>query len=203
LFFFAGATAYVAVIGIKGLTAAKKTQNSHLRMILAINSVLFLIGCFTLYVYRPTMLGLGIFIALSIFLNLIYWIIPLLRKKDDRPLKAKLSEIYALQHDYLWSSMIYDNFNKRDATILLTLIAIPGLCYFLGKGEAIKKVTYEHVENLNTNQFILRKYGECVIVGHIDLKAKVILPSKTILQMKSQPIIHITPREIGPLTTKD
>jgi len=183
--------------------AAKDPNKSHLRIMLLINFYGLIIGSVIFYVNPISWHIFFIILGIIIVLNLLYWILPLIYKVKDKEhtIKEKLSGI-RVSSPIMLIDDLQKGLQKKDVSIIMfSCFLLPGLCYFLGRGAVIKNTDYEFINN-SKNQIVLRKYGDLLICGTVNLKTKILTDSIQLIKIGDKEIIQLKTEPIGPLVFK-
>jgi len=183
--------------------ASKNPKYQHLKMILFSNALCILISGFILFTNPISWSICFIVIGIFFITNLVYWIFPILLKIKDKEhsTNEKLSQLTIYKNPYDAGRALLDKLSKYDRRIVLNSILLPLLCVFIGRGSILKQRKFDFVNNTN-NTIVLRKYGDFLICGTIDIKKKVLTDSLVIIKMGDKDAVRLKTLDIGPLNIK-
>lgn len=167
--------------------AADNKEKTHLRGINLINGICLFGSILMLNVYPWSWELFFILVAITLFLNLLIWGIPLLivlRKK--KPMKEKLQEVednYINNPDENDLLVFFLRFlNKSEKNLFLIIITITVFSFFLGNGDAMKQKDFQKISTTK-NTIILRKYNDIFVCAKFDNKTKKISDSLTLIKI--------------------
>ena len=132
-----------------------------------------------------------------ILINIFQYSIPLYRSIKKKNLVEGFKEYHEPEDPWDISDIFIKKFGIGIFRFLFVLLAIIGVSYLIGKGEAINKDTYYLVNNSNT--VVLRIYNNIMICSPLDTSNNIISDELILLNLTKPEEIRLRKRKIGHL----